>query len=257
MKIQTQYNYEKIWTDTSEQELLKIISQEVGDADPDGTSFTFEYSMRKTSGTKGFADVFKKGCFGWEYKGKKKDLTAAYMQLQQYAPAVLRTHFGYVPQEVSLFNGSLRDNISANDNSVDDTRLWEVIVQCGLADIVNGNPSGVEQSVGERGCLLSGGQRQRVCIAIGLLSNADIIIADEPTSALDPVTEQEILKLIRDNVKQRQIGGLLITHDLHSALACDKLLVIDDGGVVAYGAPKHALESSSHAFCCSLRDLIA
>jgi peptide/nickel transport system ATP-binding protein len=103
---------------------------------------------------------------------------------------------------------------------------------------------------------ISGGQRQRVCIAIGLLSNADIIIADEPTSALDPVTEQEILKLIRDNVKQRQIGGLLITHDLHSALACDKLLVIDDGGVVAYGAPKHALESSSHAFCCSLRDLI-
>ena len=58
------------------------------DADPDGTSFTFEYSMRKTSGTKGFADVFKKGCFGWEYKGKKKDLTAAYMQLQQYAPAL-------------------------------------------------------------------------------------------------------------------------------------------------------------------------
>ncbi|PMG18796.1 ATP-binding cassette domain-containing protein [Vibrio splendidus] len=132
--------------------------------------------------------------------------------------------------------------------SQDKIKLTELLVQLGFP-----NPETILPLYPSQ---ISGGQRQRICIAIGLLSNADLIIADEPTSALDPVTEQEILKLIRDNVKQRQIGGLLITHDLHSALACDKLLVIDDGGVVAYGAPKHALESSSHAFCCSLRDLI-
>ncbi len=58
------------------------------DADPEGTWFTFEYGLNKTTGTQGYADVFKKGCFGWEYKGKNKDLKAAYSQLQQYAPAL-------------------------------------------------------------------------------------------------------------------------------------------------------------------------
>ncbi|NVK20812.1 MAG: class I SAM-dependent DNA methyltransferase [Methylocystaceae bacterium] len=58
------------------------------DADPEGTWFTFEYGMKKTTGSQGFADVYKKGFFGWEYKGKKKDLTVAYAQLQQYAPAL-------------------------------------------------------------------------------------------------------------------------------------------------------------------------
>ncbi|OCH15562.1 MULTISPECIES: ATP-binding cassette domain-containing protein [unclassified Aliivibrio] len=104
---------------------------------------------------------------------------------------------------------------------------------------------------------LSGGQRQRICIAIGLLSKAEILIADEPTSALDPITEKEILTLIRENVKQKQLAGILITHNLSSALACDKLLIIDDGGMVAYGPPREALENSSHSFCCSLKDLIA
>ncbi len=58
------------------------------DADPEGTWFTFEYGVNKTTGSQGFADVFKKGFFGWEYKGKRKDLKAAYSQLQQYAPAL-------------------------------------------------------------------------------------------------------------------------------------------------------------------------
>ncbi|MCP3698254.1 MAG: ABC transporter ATP-binding protein [Aliivibrio sp.] len=103
---------------------------------------------------------------------------------------------------------------------------------------------------------LSGGQRQRICIAIGLLSNADVLIADEPTSALDPITEKEILALIRENIKTKQLAGILITHHLHSALACDKLLILDEGKVIAYGTPLEALSSSSHSFCCSLKALI-
>ncbi|GAL24691.1 oligopeptide transport ATP-binding protein OppD [Vibrio variabilis] len=75
---------------------------------------------------------------------------------------------------------------------------------------------------------LSGGQRQRICIAIGLLSKASLLIADEPTSALDPVTEQEILTLIRESVRNTNMAGILITHDLHSALECDKMVVIDE-----------------------------
>lgn len=103
---------------------------------------------------------------------------------------------------------------------------------------------------------LSGGQRQRICIAIALLGSANLIIADEPTSALDPITEAEILELFRRSVQQRNISGLLITHDLSAALACDKVLVIADNTMVAYGAPWQAIQLSSHPFCQQLAQLL-
>lgn len=103
---------------------------------------------------------------------------------------------------------------------------------------------------------LSGGQRQRICIAIALLGSAKLIIADEPTSALDPVTENEILSLFRSSVKERDLSGLLITHDLPAALACDKIVVIDDGEMIAYGSPHQAIHESEHRFCAQVRELI-
>ncbi|MFM2587342.1 ATP-binding cassette domain-containing protein [Vibrio sp. TBV020] len=103
---------------------------------------------------------------------------------------------------------------------------------------------------------LSGGQRQRICIAMAMLGKANLIIADEPTSALDPITESEILQLIHRNVRQKSISGILITHDLSAALACDKLLVIADGGMVAYGSPIDAINHSSHTFCQQLAKLL-
>lgn len=114
-----------------------------------------------------------------------------------------------------------------------------------------------EDTLGKLPSELSGGQRQRICIAIGLLSSTDLLVADEPTSALDPITEREILRLLSQSVKDNQLVGLLITHDLHTALECDKLLLIDDGQMLAFGPPKEALAGSSHQFCCSLRDLIS
>nr|WP_255725371.1 ATP-binding cassette domain-containing protein [Photobacterium sp. OFAV2-7] len=103
---------------------------------------------------------------------------------------------------------------------------------------------------------LSGGQRQRICIAIALLGSANLIIADEPTSALDPITEAEILSLFLRSVQQRKVGGILITHDLAAALACNKLLVISDGSMVAYGSPFDAIRQSQHPFCLQLQQLL-
>lgn len=103
---------------------------------------------------------------------------------------------------------------------------------------------------------LSGGQRQRICIAIALLGSANLLIADEPTSALDPITEIEILNLFRDSVRQRGIGGILITHDLPTALTCDRILIIADGAMLAYGSPTEAIRQSPHPFCRQLVQLI-
>nr|WP_117234815.1 ATP-binding cassette domain-containing protein [Vibrio maerlii] len=103
---------------------------------------------------------------------------------------------------------------------------------------------------------LSGGQRQRICIAIALLGDANVLIADEPTSALDPITEQEILSIFRESIHSRMIGGLLITHDLPAAMACDKILVIADNQMVAYGSPVEAIKQSDHPFCQQMLELL-
>ncbi len=116
--------------------------------------------------------------------------------------------------------------------------------------------SDVDMALKQYPSQLSGGQRQRICIAIALLGRANLLIADEPTSALDPITESEILTLFRNSIQQRNIGGMLITHDLSAALACDKLLVIAEGTMVAYGTPKEAISSSKHEFCQQLARLL-
>jgi ABC-type glutathione transport system ATPase component len=109
-----------------------------------------------------------------------------------------------------------------------------------------------EMALAQHPSQLSGGQRQRICIAIALLGRADLIIADEPTSALDSITEAEILNLFHCSIQQRNISGLLITHNLSIALACDKVLIIADNTMVIYGSPREVIKQSQHPFCCQI-----
>ncbi|MGF1787780.1 ATP-binding cassette domain-containing protein [Photobacterium swingsii] len=149
-----------------------------------------------------------------------------------------------VGQQLSLALTTNKTRLNAHTREV----ITALLVQLGFTDpeaILTLHPS-----------QLSGGQRQRICIAIALLGSANLIIADEPTSALDPITEAEILNLFLTSVQQRQVGGILITHDLAAALACDKLLVIADGTMVAYGSPMDAIGQSQHPFCRQLQQLL-
>ncbi|MDK9737063.1 ATP-binding cassette domain-containing protein [Vibrio sp. D404a] len=149
-----------------------------------------------------------------------------------------------VEQQLSL---ALTNN-KTRLNAAQRTTVTALLEQLGFND--------AEMALKQYPSQLSGGQRQRVCIAIALLGQANLLIADEPTSALDPITEAEILTLFRDSIQQRNIGGMLITHDLSAALACDKLLVIAEGTMVAYGSPKEAITSSDHEFCQQLALLL-
>ena len=149
-----------------------------------------------------------------------------------------------VAQQLSL---ALTNN-KTRLNAAQRTTVTALLEQLGFND--------AEMALRQYPSQLSGGQRQRVCIALALLGRANLLIADEPTSALDPITESEILTLFRDSIQQRNIGGMLITHDLSAALACDKLLVIAEGTMVAYGSPKEAITSSEHEFCQQLALLL-
>ncbi|MEQ6889486.1 type I secretion system permease/ATPase [Halomonas sp. CS7] len=165
------------------------------------------------------------------------------VDIRQFDPLQLRRHIGYVAQDVSLFYGSLRDNILAGGGSdgVDDEALLRAIKLSGLDGLVNGHPQGVDLPVGERGQMLSGGQRQAVAIARAMVHDPRILLLDEPTSAMDHASEEAF----KANLKAYGQGKTLVivTHRTSLLSLVDRILVIDAGKVVADGPRDKVVEA--------------
>ncbi|MCK2182932.1 type I secretion system permease/ATPase [Halomonas getboli] len=165
------------------------------------------------------------------------------VDVRQYDPVQLRRHFGYVPQDVTLFHGSLRDNIlsGAGSDGVDDESLLRVIHISGLAGLVDGHPDGIDLDVGERGQRLSGGQRQQVAIARALVHDPRILLLDEPTSAMDHSSEEALKAQLRDVGAGKTM--LIVTHRTSLLSLVDRILVVDAGKVVADGPRDTVIEA--------------
>ncbi|WP_245904620.1 type I secretion system permease/ATPase [Billgrantia lactosivorans] len=165
------------------------------------------------------------------------------VDLRQFDPVELRRHVGYVPQDVSLFFGSLRDNIVAGGGSdgVDDESLLRAIRLSGLESLVNGHPQGVELQVGERGQMLSGGQRQAVAIARALVHDPKILLLDEPTSAMDHASEEAFKASLGEYGAGKTL--IVVTHRTSLLSLVDRIIVIDAGKVVADGPRDKVVEA--------------
>lgn len=161
------------------------------------------------------------------------------IDLQQYHPTLLRKQIGYVPQEVSLFYGTLKDNIMPDNLHIEDCDFWDILTRCGLASLVNSSASGVEQIVGERGCLLSGGQRQAVALARALVRNPSIYIMDEPTSAMDSTNEAQM----KETIKAATAGKTLIINTHRTTLLdlVERVIVVENGRIIADGKKEDVL----------------
>nr|WP_284041290.1 type I secretion system permease/ATPase [Halomonas olivaria] len=157
------------------------------------------------------------------------------VDIRQLDPLQLRRHIGYVPQDVSLFAGSLRDNIVAGGGSdrVDDEALLRAIEIAGLEPLVNSHPSGVDLQVGERGQALSGGQKQSVAIARALVQDPPILLLDEPTSSMDNASEEAFKANLINVAAGKTI--LVVTHRTSLLSLVDRIIVMDAGKVVADG----------------------
>ena len=119
------------------------------------------------------------------YSASSGLLTIDDIDIQQYEPASLRQKIGYVPQDISLFNGSLKNNITVFEEGYDEDFIREILAACGLTDFVNTHPDGLNLNVGEGGKHLSGGKRQAVALARALIKRPSVYLLDEPTSAMD------------------------------------------------------------------------
>ena len=148
-----------------------------------------------------------------------------------HAREVLTDQVALVDQDVSIFAGTIRDNVTLWDPSVPDADVWAAIRDAGLGDAISQRPGGLDGTVAEGGADLSGGQRQRLEIARALVRNPSLLVLDEATSAMDAVTEHHVDHAIR----ARGISCLVIAHRLSTIRDADEILVLDHGRVVERG----------------------
>jgi ATP-binding cassette subfamily B protein len=141
-------------------------------------------------------------------------------------------NIAYLPQESSVFDGTLRENL-VFDDEVDDSKLIEAMRKAGLENLYDKLENGLETPLGERGVTLSGGERQQLALARLWFSNAGLVIFDEATSAIDNLTEEAVMKNLMDLLSGRTV--ISITHRLDSIKSFSNIIVFQDGRIVEQG----------------------
>lgn len=154
----------------------------------------------------------------------------------------LRRNIGIALQESVLFTGTIRDNIRYGRPDASDDEVVAVAKAAQAHDFIQELPDGYDTELGQRGVNLSGGQKQRVAIARALLVQPPILILDDSTSSVDVETETKIQEALEELMKDRT--SFVVAQRISTVLNADKILVLDDGEIVAEGTHKELLERS-------------
>jgi ATP-binding cassette subfamily B protein len=146
----------------------------------------------------------------------------------------LRSQIGVVPQEPFLFVGSLRENIAFARPSSSDEEIWAAIDQVGLRDLVERSPDGLDTQLHERGQSVSSGERQLLALARAFLAEPRVVVLDEATSNLDLHSELRVEAALDALLEGRT--AILVAHRLSTAMRADRIIVVDDHGIVESGS---------------------
>lgn len=153
--------------------------------------------------------------------------------VRQIDPVDLRRAIGVVPQEPFLFMGSIKDNITIGEPFATDEEVLRASMIAGVHDFLSKHESGYDLIVGERGEGLSGGEIQSVALARALVSNPNIMILDEPTNSMDRQTEKVFIDKMSRIIKDKTL--ILITHKVSILSLVDRVIVLENGQVIADG----------------------
>jgi len=160
---------------------------------------------------------------------------------RQIDPAELRRAIGFVPQDVTLFYGTLKHNIAMGAPFADDSAILAAAELAGVKEFADTHPQGFEMPIGERGESLSGGQRQAVAIARAMLNDPPILLLDEPSSSMDHQSEEGLKQRLRRFAATKTI--ILVTHRTSLLDLVDRLIVLDQGRIVADGPKAQVVEA--------------
>jgi len=163
------------------------------------------------------------------------------IDLRQLDPTELRSRVGYVPQDVTLFYGSLRDNFTLSETQVSDAALVRAAEIANLSEFINRHPQGFDMVISERGDSLSGGQRKCVALARAVVNDPPILMMDEPTGSMDHSTEMAVKQQLAEYVKGRT--WMVVTHRNSLLEMVDRIIVIDNGKLVADGPRESVVQA--------------
>ncbi len=155
------------------------------------------------------------------------------IEMRQIPLAALRQQIGYAEQDTRLLSGSVRENVNVRAQVLDDALLWAACEVAGLAETIKRHPQGMDWPISERGESLSGGQRQALALARALAHDPPILLLDEPSSAMDYSSEAQFKQRLQQFAAGKTM--LIITHRASLMDLADRILVLDEGLVVADG----------------------
>ena len=162
----------------------------------------------------------------------------------EFPLALLRQSIGFVPQETFLFSDTIRENIAFGAEDATEAEVKRAAEAASIAADIEGFPQGYATLVGERGLTLSGGQKQRTAIARALIRNPRILVLDDALASVDTQTEDRILNQLRELMHGRTT--ILISHRVSTVRNADRIAVLHDGEIVAYGTHDDLIDSSPY-----------
>lgn len=163
------------------------------------------------------------------------------IEINQLDFADVRRNIGYVPQDITLFNTTIRENIILRYPEAEDSEILKAIDVSGVNLFTKSHPQGLDREIGENGKYLSGGQRQAIVIARAVIANPEIFIFDEPTNSMDDNSELYFINKFQENYADKTL--ILITHRASMLKLVDRLIVLDQGMVIADGPKEKVIEA--------------
>jgi len=156
------------------------------------------------------------------------------IDLRQISPEFVRQNFGYLPQDVRLFSGTLRDNLLLGLPIISDGEIIKACEATGLNKIISAHPLGLDLEIAEGGKGLSGGQRQLVGLTRLLLAKPKVLLMDEPTASMDVKSEQLVMQHLFNEIPKNHTV-IVVTHKVTILPHVDRIIIVDNGKIIADG----------------------